>query len=44
MVVRPRLRVRMPVAGPMRHLVRRSDVVAFGGKAEVARPSQIRRS
>jgi len=28
MVVRLRLRVRMPV-GPMRHLVRRSDLVAF---------------
>jgi len=30
--------------GPLRHLVRRSDLVAIRGKAEVARPSQIGRS
>jgi len=43
MVVRLRRRVRMPV-GPLRHLVRRSDSVAFGVEADMAWRPQIGRS
>ena len=31
------------VFGPLRHSVRRSDLVAIGGEADIARPSQIGR-